>query len=46
MNWVHRNGARMHQCLYLVIVLSFFLNFVNSQSLNHNLSAKEKNELK
>lgn len=44
MNLVHGNGARMHQFVYFVIVLVFFLNLANS--LNHNLSAKERNELK
>jgi hypothetical protein len=43
---MHENGARMHQVVYLVIVLVFILNLVKSQSLNHNLSSKERNELK
>lgn len=45
MNLVHGNGARVHHGVYLVIVLVFILNLVNSQTLNH-LSSKERNELK
>lgn len=46
MKLVHGNDARVHQLISLSLVLVFFLNLVNSQNLNHNLSTKEKNELK
>lgn len=46
MNLVHGKGARVRQAVHLVIVLVFFLSLVNSQSLKHNLSIKERNELK
>lgn len=45
MKLVHDRGARMHQFVTLVIVLGFFLNLVNC-SINHNMSLKERNELK
>jgi hypothetical protein len=46
MNLVQGSAARWQQLISLGIFLVFFLNLVKSQNLNHNLSAKEKNELK